>query len=78
MTKYKYKTLAELKDAFDSGNESKALAQGFTLDNDSTTFWMLDPTTKDPENPICIFNGGSPEVLLAEALTLLELPWDYA
>jgi hypothetical protein len=74
----KYGSLKELIAAIKSGevkldpNEG----DGFTLDNDSTPFYITDPD--DPSDCIGIYNGGNPSELLEEALTLLGVPWENA
>lgn len=73
----KYKTLAELKSAIDSGLVPKEWS--ITIDNDSTS--MYEETEEmDSKGDLVIesgeriFDGGMPEDLLAEALDLLRIP----
>lgn len=73
-----YKTLKALKKALDT--KQLKLKRGsrecIILDNDSTSLYVEDP--KDPEDAIKIFDGGTPNDLLIEALDLLGIPWDMA
>lgn len=69
----KYKTLADLKAAYDSGELSRGC--WMTLDNDTTPVY-LRPDEEDMGE--CVFDGGSPEQLLEQALTLLGIPWESA
>jgi len=74
MSEYKYKTLAELKAAYDSGELSKD--NPVTLDNDSTSVY----TEGDEENDIggeCVFSE-HPADLMEQALDLLGIPWENA
>ena len=74
----KYKTLAELKTAFDSGEIPKNW-EGIILDNDSTSMYeeVIDGNG-DVDYGEKIFDGGMPSELLEEALTLLGIPWGNA
>lgn len=65
----KYKSLKELKEAFDS-DELDREAFLITLDNDSCTMYMGDT---------CFFRcDGGGDVLVEEALDLLGIPWQNA
>ena len=67
----KYQTLAELKAAYDSGELSRE--DWLTIDNDCT------PVYRDREGEFeKVFDGENPECLLAEALKLLGIPFNYA
>lgn len=59
----KYKTLKALKKAYDT----KKLSEPLMLDNDNT--FVHDGFTT-------VFEGGGPEELLREALTLLGIPYE--
>ena len=61
----KYKTLADLKRAIDSGEVPKEWR--ITLDNDSTTMYEEIFGEK-------IFDGDTPACLLEQALDLLGIP----
>lgn len=71
----KYKSLIELKAAYDSGELSKH--SFLMIDNDSTPVYER---AEDGEwlSDHCVFNGGNPECLLEEALTMLGIPWECA
>jgi hypothetical protein len=62
----KYKTLADLKAAYDSG-ELNPEESPLTLDNDCSFVY------KDSK---CVYRGNGPDFLVGEALTLLGIPWD--
>ena len=62
----KYKTLTELKAAYDSG-ELNPEESPLMLDNDSSTVY------KDDE---CVYRGPGYEIR-EEALTLLGIPWEF-
>jgi hypothetical protein len=66
----KYKTLEELVLAFESGELSKDYCC-LTLDNDDT--FAADYSD---DSGAMVFNGGTPNQLLREALTLLGVPWE--
>lgn len=66
----KYKTLSELKSAYESGELSKD--NPLCLDNDSTFAYA------DGEDGPQVFEGGNPEHLLEAALDLLGIPWKAA
>lgn len=75
-----YKTLAELKAAFDSG-ELKREDCMMILDNDCTPTYdrgEWDEETEDWTKDDLIFNSHGPSCLLEEALTLLNIPWENA
>lgn len=74
----KYKTLAELKAAIDEKRLVLGDDDAVTLDNDSTSLYVLSPTPEDPENHENVFNGGTPDELLRQALDLLGIPWEEA
>lgn len=59
----KYKTLKSLKAAYESGALPKS--EPLMLDNDCTFVYVDDEK---------VFEGGMPEDLLIEALTLLGIP----
>lgn len=65
-TKFQYKTLAELKAAYESGeldrNESPLM-----LDNDNSSVYAGD---------VCVYSGPGYEIR-EEALTLAGIPWDF-
>lgn len=62
----KYKTLKELKAAYDSGELTKR--KKIILDNDSCTIYRGDQ---------CLFRSdGGGDVLVEEALDLLGIPWE--
>lgn len=61
----KYKTLKNLKAAYDSGELSSK--HKLMLDNDDTFVYGGDDEGE-------LFNGGVPDELLREALTLLKIP----
>lgn len=71
----KYKTLAELKAAYDSGELDRN--SFIMLDNDSTSVYRRDADGEWLDSGP-VFDGGNPEVLLEEALTLLGIPWEPA
>jgi hypothetical protein len=72
---YRYKTLAELKAAFD---KHELDVQDFlVIDNDSTAVWVSDEHGNYHASAK-VFEGGTPTRLLREALTLLGIPWDNA
>lgn len=65
MPDLRYKTLAELKAAYDSGaltDESPLV-----LDNDCSYVYANDED---------VFDGDGPQGLLVEALDLLGIPWE--
>jgi hypothetical protein len=64
--KPKYKTLAELKAAYDSG-ELDPETSPLMLDNDCSTVY----TDKE-----CVYRGPGYEIR-EEALTLLGIPWEF-
>ena len=66
--KPKYKTLAELKSAYDSGKLDRKKTQLY-IDNDQTS-------VRGPRGA-SLFEGGMPTDLLGEALTLLGIPREY-
>lgn len=65
MKKPKYKTLAELKQAFDNGEIKKT--DPLMLDNDCSHIYAGDGDR--------VFDGPGPMGLLEQALTLLGIPW---
>jgi hypothetical protein len=76
MTKAKYKTLAELKEAIDS-KEVVIGNRPVVIDNDSTTLYeeeIEDENGSLVNNPALLFDGGCPQDLLKEALDLLGIP----
>lgn len=73
----RYKTLAELKAAYDAGGLSGALE----IDNDRSQVYDYVPGTPGDLSTmgwVKVYEGGSPESLLKEALTLLGIPWENA
>jgi hypothetical protein len=65
----KYKTLAELKAAYDSGELGRD--DVLVLDNDcSYAYAVTDGSDQQ------VFAGGGPAELIQEALTLLNIPWE--
>jgi hypothetical protein len=69
-----YKTLAELKAAYDSGEISKE--NKLLIDNDYTAVAIPDPN--DQDDYITVFGGSFPSKLLREALDLLGIPNESA
>lgn len=67
MDEPKYKTLAELKAAYETGDLNPEESP-LILDNDNSTVWCDDE---------CVYRGPGYE-LVEEALTLLGIPWDVA
>ena len=67
----KYKNLEDLAEAFEWGELSKD--NPLCLDNDSTRCYI--DTGEEWET---VFDGGDPNKLLREALTLLGIPWENA
>jgi hypothetical protein len=67
-----YKTLAELKAAYESGELSKEDSV-LTIDTDSTVVYAEGHPQADEYG--LVFEGGSPEDLLKEALDILGIPW---
>ena len=65
-----YKTLAELKVAYESGEISKE--DNLNIDNDYTSVSIPDP--QDDSGYITVFEGGFPQELLRQALDLLGIP----
>lgn len=65
-TEPKYKTLAELKAAYESG-ELDPEQSPLMLDNDNSTVWVDDE---------CVYRGPGYEIR-GDALTLLGIPWDF-
>ena len=70
----KYKTLSELKAAYESGEISEE--DSLTIDNDSTTVYI--PDLEANNDYIKVFDGGCPAELLEEALSLLGIPNESA
>jgi hypothetical protein len=68
---YKYRTLAELKAAYDTAVLTDR--DCIILDNDSTPVYLWEEDEDDHAEKV--FDGGCPEQLLEEALTLLGIPW---
>ena len=68
----KYKTLDQLMTAFHSG-ELSIDDHPLVLDNDSTRSYR--DTGEEWE---VIFDGGTPDQLLRQALTLIGVPWEDA
>lgn len=71
--KCKYKTLAEVKAAFDAGeipDGSKVM-----LDNDATN--LYEPYDEATDSGECLWRGGVPDDVLTEALDLLGIPWGH-
>jgi hypothetical protein len=68
----KYKTLAELKAAYESGELTKD--NPIWIDNDTVYFYDYDPVTE--EGGELLFRV-HPEQLLTDALSLLGIPWDH-
>ncbi len=64
----KYKTLAELRQAYRQGEVTEALM----LDNDDVSVY----TGEDPEDEQLAYKA-HPEKLLEEALDLLGIPWEH-
>lgn len=61
----KYKTLAELKAAYESRELSREYP--LVLDNDSSSVWTEDESVYE----------GDPRDVLVEALNLLGIPWEH-
>jgi hypothetical protein len=72
-----YKTLAELKAAYDRGDVKASL----TLDNDQTSIYDYtgdgDPETDEDPNAWQKVFDMHPDDLLQQALDLLGIPWSY-
>jgi len=66
MSEYKYKTLAELKAAYDSGELSRDCP--LMLDNDCSYVW-------DDKTDEQVYSGEGYEIR-EEALDLLGIPWE--
>ena len=73
MADYKYKSLAQLKAAYDSGELARE--DFLMLDNDCTTVYRDRGDDGAQEQ---VFDGGFPSRLLEEALTMLGIPWENA
>ena len=72
----KYKTLAELKAAYESGELPREDA--LVIDNDCTTVYQGRHDGGPHSVLEEVFDGGPPSVLLEEALSLLGIPWEPA
>ena len=68
----KYKSLAALKAAIDSGEIVLTDDDCIRIDNDCCTLYVKDPD--DPDDVVRIFDGGFPADLLKQALDLLGIP----
>lgn len=72
----KYKSLAELKAGFDSGEIDRSRYK-LSLDNDSSTMYMQTFSEQaDAEGWECVYDGEGYN-LREEALDLLGIPWDH-
>jgi hypothetical protein len=67
--KLKYETLAELRAAFKSGELDREQDR-LVVDNDSAHVYVEDEQGRD----VKVYQGGTPEELLDEALDLLRIP----
>ena len=70
----KYKKLEDLVLAFEGGELSKDYCT-LVLDNDSTSMYQYSDSD---DTSVKIFDGGNPNQLLREALTILGIPWEEA
>lgn len=75
-----YKTLAELKAAYESG-ELDPEAGRLVLDNDVCQAYVKNPDyegeDEDDVDWISVFRSGGPSELLPDALDLLGIPWEF-
>lgn len=71
---WRYKNLAELAEAYKTGELSAD--DRMMLDNDCTPVYLYDHEKEDFGEKV--FDSYGPSCLLEEALTLLGVPWENA
>ncbi len=69
----KYKTLAELNQAYRQGEVTEALM----LDNDDASVWIGEDSEDDLAGTVQLAYESHPTQLLEDALDLLGIPWDH-